>query len=172
MCGDRDTPLTISSLLSESQGSTKTKYLKDYKKPPYVVDHVRLEFLLDDEGMNTEVYGKLIMRQDSSETVPLVLDGELLELIPGSLKVDGSVLPQTMFVADNKEGSLTIDPSVLPPRGTNFTIESIVRIRPAENLALSGLYMSSTNYCTQCEGKFDLLFSIGNIFCILLTVNN
>ncbi len=157
MCGDRDTPLMISSLLSENQSISKTKYLKDYKKPPYVVDHVRLEFKLDDLGMNTEVYAKLCMTQDSVEDVPLVLDGELLNLIPGSLKIDGQVVPDNMFLADDNNASLVIDQSILPPRGTKFRVESIVEIKPAENLALSGLYMSSTNYCTQCEGKFDFL---------------
>lgn len=154
MCGDRDTPLTISSLLSESQVESQKKYLKDYKKPPFVVEYVRLEFLLDDEGMNTHVYARICMRQDELKPVPLVLDGELLELIPGSLKIDGSLIPHQKFNLNHKQSTLTIDPSILPPRGNRFVIESSVIIKPAKNLALSGLYMSSMNYCTQCEGKF------------------
>lgn len=134
-------------------GDGDKKYLKDYKKPEYLVDKVRLEFILDDEGLNTEVYSKLIMRLDCHKKVPLVLDGEMLELIPGTLKVNNNLIPTDKFQNNSDNGRLVIDSSILPGYGETFTVESNVKIKPAENLTLSGLYMSAGTYCTQCEGK-------------------
>ena len=38
-----------------------------------------------------------------------------------------------------------------PPR--NFTLKIITKVNPTANTALSGLYRSGGNYCTQCEAQ-------------------
>lgn len=146
----------------ESNSQSKEKFLKDYKKPPYLVDNVRLEFLLDDEGSDTKVYAKLLMRSDCKKLVPLILNGEMLDLVPGSLKVDGKVVPESKYIVNKEKGNLFIDCSILPDMGVQFSVESTVRIKPVENLTLSGLYMSGSTYCTQCEGKMKISIFFDN----------
>ena len=36
---------------------------------------------------------------------------------------------------------------------TVYVIKTLVEIDPAKNTALEGLYLSSGNYCTQCEAE-------------------
>lgn len=151
MCGDRDTPLTLSALAGDGTDAPVIKYLKDYKKPTYLVDNIQLDFNLDNVGLDTIVRSKLTMLADCAKGTPLVLDGEMLELLHGSLKVGGVVVPEHLFsVTDD---ALTIDAGALPTTPGPFLVETAVRIKPAENTALSGLYMSTTNYCTQCEAE-------------------
>lgn len=151
MCGDRDAPVTISS---NDTKASPIKYLKDYEKPPYLVDYIKLNFQLDDEGLETVVTSTLTVRADCPEGTSLVLDGELLDLVPGSLKIDGEVVPQRLFTVAPNGGNLTIDAVAIPLFHEPFTLETTVRIKPAENTTLSGLYMSSNiTYCTQCEAE-------------------
>jgi aminopeptidase N len=74
---------------------------------------------------------------------PLVLDGEDLTL--ESLTLDGKALSPGDYELQN--GSLTI-PRV-PERP--FTLEMVTTCDPEANTELSGLYLSSGTYCTQCE---------------------
>ena len=123
----------------------KTIYLKDYRPPEFLIDTVDLHFDLGSEAVR--VKAKLIMHRNPAGgrgDGPLVLHGEQLE--PLSLMLDGSVLNSDAYSIT--EGGLTI-PGV-PER---FTLESEVRIRPAENTALEGLYQSGGMLCTQCEAE-------------------
>lgn len=129
----------------------KTKYLADYKPPPYFISHTELTFELDDDGLDTVVRGKLHMRSACEPGTPLVLDGEGLALQPASLKVNETVLQNSEYEYNEKTHTLTISPSVLP--SDTFTFESVVKIRPAKNTVLEGLYMSQGDYCTQCEAE-------------------
>lgn len=147
---------TVSSLPNnETVTSTEppVKYLKDYKPTFYTISHTNLDFLLDDDGLNTHVISKLTIkpRDSSTSSEPLVLDGEALELVEGSLKVSGNALPLSAFVYDTSAGTLTIAPDHLP--NGQFDLESVVRIKPAKNTVLEGLYMSEGDYFTQCEAE-------------------
>jgi aminopeptidase N len=77
--------------------------------------------------------------------------GETIELVPGSLRLNGTVL-------EPQSGAFTLEPGRLivhqPPssRGA-FTLESLVRLDPSKNSALEGLYLSGGNFCTQCEAE-------------------
>src|SRR3990167_7899115 len=73
---------------------------------------------------------------------PLVLNGEALVL--KKVIIDGKVLPSSAYTVDNQ--SLTIHS--VPDQ---FHLETEVVIQPQNNTALSGLYKSRGNYCTQCE---------------------
>lgn len=129
------------------------KFLKDYKKPNFLVDSVRLDFDLDDDGLDTKVFSKLVVRPDCPAGTPIVLDGELITLIPGSLKIDGVELTPAQYEISAKKSTLTIVPEAVPAGKETFVLESKISMKPAKNTALDGLYMTSGNYCTQCEAE-------------------
>ena len=117
----------------------------DYAPPAYLVDEVALEFRLDPAA--TLVRARLALRRNplAAPDAPLRLDGEGLELLEARL--DGAVLPPERCRL-GEDGSLSIaDP---PAAGL---LETLVRIAPESNTALSGLYTSGGNYYTQCEAE-------------------
>jgi aminopeptidase N len=103
-----------------------------------------LHFDLHDE--ETFVHSKLqVQRVESSDsTVPLVLNGEDLEL--RSVLVDGKSPAAADLIVD--ENGLTL--LNMPP---SFELETTVRLKPHENTQLSGLYRSNGVFCTQNEAE-------------------
>ncbi|MEO7072104.1 MAG: aminopeptidase N [Rhodanobacter sp.] len=119
--------------------------LVDYRAPAWRVDNVTLDF---DLGIDhTEVVSHMELRCNDA-AAPLVLDGEGLELL--SIALDGEPLPPGAY----RQGTATleidgaVDGSVLDMR---------VRIAPAANTALEGLYLSGSRQSgfllTQCEAQ-------------------
>src|SRR5271169_1849187 len=118
--------------------------LKDYRPPEFLVDTVDLVFDLDDA--NTRVKTRLGIRRNPQAADPkaaLHLDGEELELV--SVALDGEALGANRYRLP-AEGGLVIDD--VPDA---FTLDIETLIAPDKNTALSGLYMSGGNFCTQCE---------------------
>ena len=118
--------------------------LADYRPPAWRVTQVELTF---DLGIDeTRVRSRLTIARNGDE--PLCLDGEDVELVTAQL--DGRVLEADEYRLDGS--SLTIqgarDGSVL---------ELDVRIAPATNCQLSGLYLSGSRehgfLLTQCEAQ-------------------
>jgi len=130
-------------MMKDLEQQSKTIYLKEYKTPDFLIDHVALTFELDEE--QTRVHSVLqLTRNTSEEAAPLVLMGECLEL--GEVKIDDVTLDKSAYeVTDSR---LTI-PDV--PDSCSLEIETF--IKPQENFSLEGLYKSSGNYCTQCEAE-------------------
>ena len=125
----------------------QTIYLKDYTVPEYLIDHVDLNFILDEE--NTRVVSKLTLQrnpQNRSENTELILLGEELELV--SIAIDGVALNQSQYQQSNE--SLIIDQV---PQDKSFIIAIENIINPKANTALEGLYLSNTMLCTQCEAE-------------------
>lgn len=123
----------------------KPTYLRDYKVPDYLIETVDLEFTLDEDF--TLVKSRLRVCVNSVVHYPdknLNLQGEMLELI--SVTLDDNKLHDTHYKATTN--TLTI--FQVPSR---FTLEIHTRIKPQENTALSGLYKSRGNFCTQCEAE-------------------
>ncbi len=118
-------------------------YRRDYRLPDYRIDCVELDFdLREDE---TLVRARLAVRREPTllgDAPPLVLAGQELETL--SLAIDGRPLAAREY----GEGDESLEIPAPPER---FTLESLVRIHPERNTALSGLYRSSGNFCTQCE---------------------
>jgi aminopeptidase N len=116
---------------------------RDYRPPDYRIESVDLDFdLREDE---TLVRAQLAIQREPialGDTPPLVLAGQDLETL--SVAIDGRVLRDREIAIDGE--SLQI---ATPPE--RFTLETQVRIHPERNTALSGLYRSSGNFCTQCE---------------------
>ncbi|MHB8180222.1 MAG: aminopeptidase N [Acidithiobacillus ferrivorans] len=115
----------------------------DYRVPSYQVSEVALDLRLDPE--NTEVSARLHFQCTAPAPVTeLHLDGESLELL--SLQRDGRTLAE-------HEYRLTDTGLVLLNPPESFVLESRVRIHPAANSTLSGLYHAGGQFLTQCEAE-------------------
>jgi len=123
----------------------KMIYLKDYQAPEYLIDETHLTFeLFDDHSL---VHAQLVMRRNPARGAglpPLVLDGQLLELL--SVKLADVDLTSSDYV-------LTPDSLTVQPTSDTFTLDTSVKIHPETNTALEGLYKSSGMFCTQCEAE-------------------
>ena len=128
-----------------SETNPKTIYLADYTPPDYAIDTIDLDISLAPRGAC--VVERLDIRPNPDLDIhgPLRLDGENLDLV--RIVLDGEVLARTEYAVDAT--SLTIGAPPTDP----FTLEIEVRIDPAANTALSGLYLSDGVYCTQCEAE-------------------
>ena len=123
----------------------KAIFRKDYSSPAYLIESTDLDFVLGEEF--TVVRARLSMRANpdgEGGSKPLILQGEELETI--SVTVDGRKLTESEYTLTEENLELT------PPAGS-FVLETEVRIRPQDNTALSGLYKTSGNFCTQCEAE-------------------
>jgi aminopeptidase N len=123
--------------------------LADYRPPDFLIDEVALDFTLDDD--ETLVKSRLSLRRNPAAVTsrgtanpPLRLDGEELELV--SIALDGGAPGTERYRVE--DGDLVI---AEPPDA--FTLDIAARIRPQLNTALSGLYTSGGNFCTQCEAE-------------------
>src|SRR5215469_9670904 len=118
--------------------------LAEYRPPDFLIDTVDLGFEL--RAGDTQVKSRLRVRRNpasSDRLAPLQLDGEELALV--SLALDGEPLGANRW-RPTAAGGLELDD--VPDA---FTLEIETRVAPDKNTALSGLYMSGGNFCTQCE---------------------
>ncbi len=121
-------------------------YLKDYCVPDYLITTVYLDIKLAPAA--TRVIATLAIKPNKDagkDTSPLVLDGEEINL--EALRLDGRKLGSGDYVQDKT--CLTI--ASVPQE--EFTLEIETTCNPSANTALSGLYRSSSTYCTQCEAQ-------------------
>ncbi|MGN6280959.1 aminopeptidase N [Frateuria sp.] len=120
--------------------------LADYRPPAWAVERIELEF---DLGIDTsEVHSRLHLRRDPAQDAPLRLDGEGLELL--AIALDGQPLDASGYCY--RDNVLEIDRVA-----DGSVLETRVRIRPAANTALEGLYLSGSRergfLLTQCEAE-------------------
>ena len=118
--------------------------LAEYRPPEFLIDTVDLVFELGDN--DTRVKSRLRIRRNpegSDRKSPLHLDGEELALV--SLALDGEPLGANRYRLPAEGGLILAD---VPDA---FSLDVEARISPETNTALSGLYMSGGNFCTQCE---------------------
>ncbi len=119
-----------------------TVYLKDYRKPDFLVPTVDLTITLSGE-LATVVSVISVIRNDIHQR-SVVLDGEKMDLL--GLKLNGRIL------ADN-EFELEAQCLVIFTDLNEFELEITTQLKPSLNTELSGLYKSSGNFCTQCEAE-------------------
>eukprot|EP01031_Cornospumella_fuschlensis_P031382 gene31383-37932_t len=123
-------------------------FRKDYKPSPYVMSHIELHFNLD-ESETTVVTRNLVVR-GKEVTEDMILDGEELELV--SVRIDGQSLNPLEYKYSDDKLIIPFHAINRLSSSTNFILETVNRINPAKNLALSGLYRSGQSLlCTQCE---------------------
>ena len=131
--------------MTQTQENHRTTYLKDYKTPPYLVERVELKFDLFDSKTRVSSTLQMGLNPDRGGVLePLVLDGEQLQLI--EVKLDGKTLTASEYLQDEESLQLASVPE-------NFTLEIKTEIDPLNNTALEGLYLTSGNFCTQCEAE-------------------
>ncbi len=120
-------------------------FREDYTPSNYLIDTVSLLFQLSPNATTviaeTRYYRNVNCDKDYGQ---LVLNGEFLQL--NTLCIDGHVLQEDQYSIDDH--SLTIKN---PPE--TFTLRVETTIHPEKNSALTGLYRSGGNYCTQCEAE-------------------
>ena len=121
--------------------------LEDYRPPAWRMQAVDIDFLLDVQ--ESLVSARVLVIQDPAQKdVELRLDGENLELL--EIRIDGRALASDEY---------RIDGSILILDGVRDTavIETRSRIRPADNTAMQGIYLSGDRergfLLSQCEAE-------------------
>ncbi len=115
-------------------------YRKDYKTANYLIKTTDLTFELKEES--TVVHSKIVFYQnpnsdDKSNT--LFLNGEnltLLSITKNNIAIDYRLSNKGLRLSNLEK---------------NFILKISTKINPKKNTALSGLYKSNNNFCTQCE---------------------
>ncbi len=118
--------------------------LAEYRPPAFLIDTVDLVFELEDS--DTRVKSRLRIKRNPESfdrSAALHLDGEELALV--SVALDGEPLGPNRYELPAEGGLIVAD---VPDA---FMLDIETRISPETNTALSGLYMSGGNFCTQCE---------------------
>lgn len=120
--------------------SPKIIKLSDYKAPDYLVETIDLVLHLD--NTKTLVQSKMKIKKNTTESAPLVLNGEELTLL--SVKLNGEVVTNYNYSTETQLLTLSGVPA-------EFTLEIENEINPEANKTLDGLYKSGTIFCTQNE---------------------
>ena len=127
------------------EASPRTIHLDDYQVPPFLIEHVDLNFDLREQG--TRVRSLIRFKRNSASSdrgKSLRLDGEGLQY--QWLEIDGKRLDAAEFEINDESLHLFSVPDA-------FEFASEVEIAPENNTALEGLYRSSSMFCTQCEAE-------------------
>ncbi|HEY8102269.1 MAG TPA: aminopeptidase N [Burkholderiaceae bacterium] len=115
----------------------------DYKPPSFLVETVEMGFDLD--PLETRVATRITLRHNpASSSHDIFLYGE--ELTLAQLRMNGTSLSKRDYKLDN-------DGLQIPNAPDQVTLEIETIIEPAKNTSLSGLYVSSGNFFTQCEAE-------------------
>ncbi|MFY2762640.1 aminopeptidase N [Arenimonas sp. MALMAid1274] len=118
-------------------------HLADYTPPAWRILHAELAFELDPD--DTQVSARLQLEPDPAQPGQvLVLDGVDLELV--DIRLDGRALSPADYAYDGRHLRL-------PGPRQPCVLETRVRIRPAANTRLEGLYRSGALLLTQCEAQ-------------------
>lgn len=129
-----------------SEQSSALIRLRDYRAPAWRVESIEMDIDLGIDA--SEISARLQLHRDPSQQAPLRLDGENLQLL--SIVLDGRQLPASAYRYDG---------NVLEVDGVRerSVLETRVRVRPAANTALEGLYLSGSRetgfLLTQCEAE-------------------
>lgn len=120
-------------------------YLKDYQPPEYTIESVDMRFEL---GVVTTVHSRLgvvaLNKGPRKGVQTLELHGEELELV--AIEMDGESLTSEQY-SRSASGLKVIN---VPDR---FSLAITTKIRPHDNTALEGLYVSNGMVCSQCEAE-------------------
>ena len=131
---------------NRNESSSPLIRLSEYRAPAWRVAKIELDVELGIDA--AEITSRLSLKQDATVSETLRLDGEGLDLI--AIALDGRELPATAWRYEN---------SVLEVDGAKdgSVLETRVRVNPAANTALEGLYLSGSREAgfllTQCEAE-------------------
>jgi aminopeptidase N len=119
--------------------------LVDYTVPEYLVDKIHLTFILHET--ETLVKARSSIRKNPQSTNKgntIYLNGESIHLV--SICIQGKELDKDR-IKPVSNGLYIYDVPAF------FDLDIITRISPKTNTSLTGLYLSSGNFCTQCEAE-------------------
>jgi len=122
--------------------SSTPKYRHEYRPPNFWIDRTELVFDLYAEYVI--VQASLHIRRNGQHHEPLVLDGELLELL--AITCNDQALLATDYAVDENQLRIFSVPD-------QFILHTKVRIFPQRNTQFEGLYLSNGMFCTQCEAE-------------------
>jgi aminopeptidase N len=127
-----------------TEHNPKTIRLKDYQAPSFWILKTELDICIEAES--TRISSTLSMRRNLAmpRAEQLILDAGALLTIE-SIEIDGVRVDQF-----SREGEQLIMPA---PPADHFVLRTQVRLDPAQNTTLEGLYRSGGLYCTQCEAE-------------------
>ena len=130
--------------MAKDPQTPRSIHLSEYTPPDYLVECVDLHFILHES--ETIVSAALTMRRRDGVVSkrPVILSGESLHLI--SVALDERVL-------DESEYSLDEHQLIIKQVPEKFGLQIKTKINPLANTTLNGLYVSSGNFCTQCEAE-------------------
>ncbi len=117
--------------------------LSDYKPYPYYIPSVQLVFELEKERTIVSTKMRLDLMPSFGEDEKIILNGEGLEII--SISRNGEVLSENQYSYN--------DDLLILEGAKRVELLIKVAINPLKNTALSGLYVSSGRFCTQCEAE-------------------
>lgn len=128
-----------------SKSEFKTIHRSDYLPPEFLVDSIDLTFHLHE--LKTRVIARSkYKRNPETEKSPdsIKLFGEQLEL--NQVLIDGTEVNKNRLTISDRELIISHVPDT-------FELEIDTTINPQANSSLSGLYLSSSIFCTQCEAE-------------------
>ena len=121
--------------------------LSDYKPPAWLVEDLKLRFELF--SSQAIVHAQLrVHRPAGTAAERLCWPAVAMEI--QQLAINGSALPAHTW--SHQGGELLIETAALPP-DPSWTLETCVRLDPASNTSLEGLYVSGGLFTTQCEAE-------------------
>ena len=115
-------------------------YLKDYRKPEYLIPEIELEFEIFSDKVIVSSSMQVVKNCD--ESCPLKLNGKNIEL--KSIKIDNVVLSEDEYLLEDEILNVKTDLD-------KFTLDIVTSIDPYNNTSLEGLYKSDSILCTQNE---------------------
>ncbi|MWN32585.1 MULTISPECIES: aminopeptidase N [unclassified Gilliamella] len=123
-----------------TQSQPKAKYRLDYQAPDFTITDIDLDFDLAPEITTVTARSHVIRKNNNVND--LILDGEDLKLI--SVNIDEQPWHDYQIT---KTGLL------IQGVPAEFTLTIVNEIKPIDNTALEGLYVSGEALCTQCEAE-------------------
>jgi len=119
-------------------------YRKDYTAYPWDVKQLDLHFDVGIETTIVRAQMEFSLKDGSASSQSIVLNGSDLELL--SISLNDRPLSDGEYIVEGE--TLTI-----PDAPSSSVLKTKVRIHPAQNSALEGLYLSGEFLLTQCEAQ-------------------
>ena len=130
--------------MAKDPQAPRTIYLSEYKPTDYLIETVDLHFDLHETATRVKSRLGVKRREGVSASQPLVLHGE--DLVLKSVAINNNALA-------DPEYQVSEDQLIIPDVPGAFELLIETEINPAANTSLNGLYVSSGNFCTQCEAE-------------------
>ena len=124
--------------------SAKSIFRKDYTVYPWDIDQLDLYFDVGRDSTVVRAEMEFHLKEEGKATQDIALNGSDLQLV--SLSLNGRLLSSDDYVINGE--TLTV-----PDAPRKSLLKTEVRIHPASNSALEGLYLSGAFLLTQCEAQ-------------------